>query len=172
MSMSAGQREDSFIDAVKGARFLKGWRQDMNLSQEKSAQLLGVSPRMYAYYESGSKDLPVKVFLACHALSKGRQQRMSLPRDRWVALIENINRYVAGEEVVGRMIRNQEWQALRDLMDSVRTADAELAMTDPALFQAMRKAGTKAYMSGLMMFNGPSIELIESVDAVPLAAVP
>lgn len=170
MSTNAGQREDGFIAPEKGARFLKGWRQGMNLSQEKSASLLGVSTRMYAYYESGSKDLPVKVFLACHALSKGQQERMSLPRDRWVALVDNVHRYVAGEEVVGRMVRNKEWQALRDLMDAVKTADAELAMTDPALFQAMRQAGTKAYLSGLMMFNGPSIELIESLDDLPAIA--
>jgi len=44
---------------------IKEWRQTLGLSLTQAARVLGLSRRMVAYYESGEKEIPKYVALAC-----------------------------------------------------------------------------------------------------------
>lgn len=52
----------------QGAAWLRGWRSDKGLTQTEAARALGVSPRMWRYYEAGSHLLPKTVRLAAVGL--------------------------------------------------------------------------------------------------------
>lgn len=47
----------------------KTWRQALGLSLTQAAHILGLSRRMVAYYESGEKEIPKHVALACMGAS-------------------------------------------------------------------------------------------------------
>jgi predicted transcriptional regulator len=49
----------------QGAAWLKKWRTEHRLTQADAAAALGVSPRMWRYYEAGTHLLPKTVRLAC-----------------------------------------------------------------------------------------------------------
>jgi hypothetical protein len=49
----------------QGARWLRAWREARGLSQAEAASALGVSPRMWRYYEGAEHLLPKTVRLAC-----------------------------------------------------------------------------------------------------------
>jgi DNA-binding XRE family transcriptional regulator len=157
---------EGFFDGRKAAVFLQRWRADLAISQNDAAAKLDIPVQTYCDYEAGEIDLPVKIMLACRSITKGdAPDAVSLPRDRWAVTVSNMKRYLAGEEIVGQMVLQEKWQELRDFMDLVRLGPgAELAMTDPSLFIMLRKAGTKAYLSGLMMLRGPGPELLVAPD--------
>ena len=48
----------------QGAEWLRGWRTARRMTQAEAARALGVSPRMWRYYEAGSHLLPKTVRLA------------------------------------------------------------------------------------------------------------
>ena len=48
----------------QGAAWLRGWRSAHQMTQAEAAKALGVSPRMWRYYEAGSHLLPKTVRLA------------------------------------------------------------------------------------------------------------
>jgi hypothetical protein len=48
----------------QGAEWLRGWRTARLMTQAEAARALGVSPRMWRYYEAGSHLLPKTVRLA------------------------------------------------------------------------------------------------------------
>jgi hypothetical protein len=48
----------------QGAAWLRDWRDARHMSQAEAAQALGVSPRLWRYYEAGSQLLPKIVRLA------------------------------------------------------------------------------------------------------------
>lgn len=48
---------------------LKSWRLRLGLSQRAAAEALGVSLRMYQYYEAGQMAIPKTVALACAAVA-------------------------------------------------------------------------------------------------------
>ena len=48
----------------QGAAWLRGWRAAHQMTQAEAAKALGVSPRMWRYYEAGSHLLPKTVKLA------------------------------------------------------------------------------------------------------------
>ena len=48
----------------QGAAWLRSWRSTRRLTQAEAARALGVSPRMWRYYEAGSHLLPKTVRLA------------------------------------------------------------------------------------------------------------
>ena len=48
----------------QGAEWLRGWRTVRRMTQAEAARALGVSPRMWRYYEAGSHLLPKTVRLA------------------------------------------------------------------------------------------------------------
>lgn len=52
----------------QGADWLKTWRQAHRMTQAEAAKALGVSPRMWRYYEAGSHLLPKTVRLAAIGL--------------------------------------------------------------------------------------------------------
>jgi Protein of unknown function (DUF2442)/Helix-turn-helix domain len=52
----------------QGAAWLRAWRLDHDLTQAKAAAALGVSPRMWRYYEAGEHPLPKTVRLAAAGL--------------------------------------------------------------------------------------------------------
>jgi hypothetical protein len=49
----------------QGAAWLKAWRTERGMTQTEAAASLGVSPRMWRYYEAGTHLLPKTVRLAC-----------------------------------------------------------------------------------------------------------
>ena len=49
----------------QGGRWLRAWREARGLSQADAASALGVSPRMWRYYEAAEHLLPKTVRLAC-----------------------------------------------------------------------------------------------------------
>jgi helix-turn-helix protein len=48
----------------QGAEWLRAWRTARRMTQAEAARALGVSPRMWRYYEAGSHLLPKTVRLA------------------------------------------------------------------------------------------------------------
>ncbi|MGE0259911.1 MAG: DUF2442 domain-containing protein [Alphaproteobacteria bacterium] len=52
----------------QGAAWLRQWRGDHRMSQAEAAKALGVSPRMWRYYEAGTHLLPKTVRLAALGL--------------------------------------------------------------------------------------------------------
>jgi hypothetical protein len=52
----------------QGGAWLKSWRTAHGMTQAEAATALGVSPRMWRYYEAGSHLLPKTVRLACLGL--------------------------------------------------------------------------------------------------------
>jgi Protein of unknown function (DUF2442)/Helix-turn-helix domain len=52
----------------QGSAWLRTWRNDRGMTQGEAAVALGVSPRMWRYYEAGSHLLPKTVRLACIGL--------------------------------------------------------------------------------------------------------
>jgi hypothetical protein len=52
----------------QGAAWLKSWRRGHRMTQAAAARALGVSPRMWRYYEAGSHLLPKTVRLAAIGL--------------------------------------------------------------------------------------------------------
>jgi hypothetical protein len=52
----------------QGAEWLRSWRTAKRLTQAEAARALGVSPRMWRYYETGSHLLPKTVRLAAIGL--------------------------------------------------------------------------------------------------------
>ena len=49
----------------QGSKWLRAWREALGLSQADAAAALGVSPRMWRYYEAAEHLLPKTVRLAC-----------------------------------------------------------------------------------------------------------
>jgi len=49
----------------QGSKWLRAWREARGLSQADAAAALGVSPRMWRYYETAEHLLPKTVRLAC-----------------------------------------------------------------------------------------------------------
>ena len=52
----------------QGAAWLRGWRAAHGMTQQEAARALGVSPRMWRYYEAGTHLLPKTVRLAAIGL--------------------------------------------------------------------------------------------------------
>jgi Protein of unknown function (DUF2442)/Helix-turn-helix domain len=52
----------------QGSAWLRAWRSGRGMTQSEAAAALGVSPRMWRYYEAGSHLLPKTVRLACIGL--------------------------------------------------------------------------------------------------------
>ena len=52
----------------QGAAWLRGWRAARGMTQQEAARALGVSPRMWRYYEAGTHLLPKTVRLAAAGL--------------------------------------------------------------------------------------------------------
>jgi hypothetical protein len=52
----------------QGAAWLRAWRAAHGMTQQEAAQALGVSPRMWRYYEAGTHLLPKTVRLAAVGL--------------------------------------------------------------------------------------------------------
>jgi len=151
--MIAMQVREGFEGAVR----LKRWRASHELTRREAAGELGISERMLAYYETGERPVPRAIRLAVQALAAGLEEdsgEQGLTRERWVALVKNITDYRKGAPVVGRMLRQRDVQGLRDFLSFVRRGpDPALALTDPALFIAMREAATKAHLAGLSRYR-------------------
>jgi DNA-binding XRE family transcriptional regulator len=52
----------------QGAAWLRRWRLDHDMTQAEAASAVGVSSRMWRYYEAGEHPLPKTVRLACAGL--------------------------------------------------------------------------------------------------------
>jgi transcriptional regulator with XRE-family HTH domain len=56
---------------------IRAWRARLGLSQRKAAEAIGISERMYIYYEAGQREdgrrveIPKTVALACAAVAYG-----------------------------------------------------------------------------------------------------
>jgi len=139
---------------MEGAIALRLWRRDAKLSRPKAAAELGVSERMLAYYEAGAHPVPRAIMLAVRALAAGLDDRPTMTRERWVTLVANLLEYGRGTPVVGRMLKARDRQGLADFVDFVRKGpDPDLALTDPALFQSLRSAVTRAQLAGLARYR-------------------
>ena len=54
-----------------GGNELRSRRSDMNMTQVALARALGISQRMYCYYETGERDIPRSVELSLRYLARG-----------------------------------------------------------------------------------------------------
>ena len=54
-----------------GGNELRSGRSDMNMTQVALARALGISHRMYCYYETGERDIPGSVGLSLRYLARG-----------------------------------------------------------------------------------------------------
>jgi hypothetical protein len=53
------------LSLEQGAEWLRNWREGQRMTQAQAAAALGVSARMWRYYEAGTHLLPKTVRLAC-----------------------------------------------------------------------------------------------------------
>ena len=71
-----------------------------------------------------------------------------------MVLVRRLLEYGEGVPVVGRMLKARDRQGLADFLAFVkRGPDPALALTDPALFQALRASVTRAQLSGLAHYR-------------------
>jgi hypothetical protein len=139
---------------MEGALALRRWRRSAKLSRSAAANELGISERMLAYYEAGTYPVGRTTKLAVRALAAGLDDRPAMTRDRWVALVGHLLEYERGVPVVGRMVKAGDRQGLQDFLDFVRAGpNPDLALTDPALFQTLRAAVTRAQLGGLAKYR-------------------
>ncbi|WP_425624935.1 hypothetical protein [Agrobacterium radiobacter] len=147
------------IDRSRSPKLLADWRAKMSFSRLEAAKALEMDEDAYNGFESGLADLPVAIWRKCQALSKGSpivSVPMSLPRDRWVRMVDNSLAFLENEHHISSLIREERWEEVADFMDYMRVGpDMDMAMTDPHLFRQLREAGTRAFLSGLMHFKGP-----------------
>jgi len=128
-------------------------RRRLRKTRREMAEALGISERALAYYEQ-NRPVPKAIMLAVEALSGGISVEMRMGREQWVAAVDNLLHYGQGEPVVGRLLRERRLQALSDMLDLARHGpEAATALTDPALFRALRDAATRAYLAGLLMLQ-------------------
>ena len=150
---------DLSIDRKRSSELLANWRAQMSFSATEAANALGVDEDVYSGFETGLADLPVAIWRRCQALSKGKPVEAvptSLPRDRWVRLVENSLAFLENEHHISSLIRDECWEEVSDFMEYMRVGpDMDMALTDPHLFRQLREAGTRAFLSGLMHFKGP-----------------
>ena len=57
-----------------GGDELRSRRSEMNMTQVALARALGISHRMYCYYETGVKDIPKSVELSLRYIHKGKDE--------------------------------------------------------------------------------------------------
>jgi hypothetical protein len=142
------------MSSVEATAELRRWRRDARLTRARAAVDLDIGERMLAYYETGEHKTPRAVLLATRALAAGLGDARDFPRERWVTLVRNLLDYGQGEPVVGRMLRERDRDGSRDFLAFVRRGpDPDLALTDPALFQSLRSAVTRAQLGGLAQFR-------------------
>jgi transcriptional regulator with XRE-family HTH domain len=142
---------------MAGAILLRRWRRDANLTRQDAANALGISERMLAYYEAAERRVPRAINLAVRALSAGLADPLDAAlqsRAEWVTLVGHLLDYGAGVPVVGQMLRERNRQGLANFLEFIkRGSDPSMALTDPALFQSLRGAVTRAQLSGLARFR-------------------
>ena len=130
----------------------------MSFSATEAANALGVDEEVYQGFETGLADLPLAIWRKCQALSRGKPVEAmptSLPRDRWVRMVENSLAFLKNEHHISSLIREERWEEVSDFMEYMRVGpDMDMALTDPHLFRQLRDAGTRAFLSGLMHFKG------------------
>lgn len=148
------------IDKARSSQLLREWREQLSIGVEAAADALGVGHDEYRLYELGGLDLPVTVWRKCVALRNGEapdQQVVSLSRDRWVRMVENAIASLTDEHHISRLIQGEQWEEVADFMDFMKSGPHhDLALTDPYLYRKLREAGTRAALSGLMHFKGPT----------------
>jgi len=148
------------IDRTHASALLAAWRAQMSISAEEAARVLDLDPATYQRLEDGDEDMPLAIWRRCVAFANGQspeQVTVSLPRDRWVRLVENATAYLGDDHHISRLIQQERWEEVSDFMDFMRNGPhMDLAITDPGLFRRLREAGTKAFLSGLMHFRGPA----------------
>ncbi len=149
--MQAGcESAASPIDPRDGLE-IRSWRRQARLNRREGARELGISERMLAYYESGEFDVPKTVLLAVRHLANTGDTERTLGRDRWVGVVDAMLRYTRGEPVVGEFLKARQLDQLADLIELGRRGpDPRLALTDPALFRALREGSTRMHMAGVL----------------------
>jgi hypothetical protein len=150
--------EQPMIVAERASTLLNEWRMRMSISVNRAAELLETPEEEYVSYEIGQRDLPFNLYRRCKQLEVNPHSKanFSLPRDRWVAVVEMASRINAGEPVIGDLLRHGKWAELKDMMDFAQLGPApQLALTDPKLFVSLREAATKIYLTGIMEFPQP-----------------
>jgi transcriptional regulator with XRE-family HTH domain len=148
---------------AEGARAfvrLRRWRRLNRLPRREAAARLGISERQLAYFESGEKPIPKHLDLTIRALLNEMSPEFDMGRNRWVKAVENLLSYGRGEPVLGRLLRTGNSQEILDFLALAKYGPSpDTALTDPALFRALREAGTKLYLNGghkLFMPDGMS----------------
>ncbi len=66
--------DNPFPDAIMTGGQFKNWMAENGFSHTTAAAALGLSRRQVSYYASGEKPIPKFIFLACIALSDGRDK--------------------------------------------------------------------------------------------------
>ena len=149
--MQAAQDETFAAIDRRDALEVRAWRRRAGLTRRDAAQEIGVSERMPAYYEGGAHAVPRTVMLAIRSLSNLGGFERSLGRDRWVRAVDALLRYGRGEPVVGQLLKARRLDDLADLLDLARSGpDPATALTDPSLFKALRDAGTRMHLAGVL----------------------
>lgn len=61
---------------------LRNWRNDLGMTQVTLARALGISHRMYCYYESGERDIPKSVELSLRFIARSRKDEEGTLEDQ------------------------------------------------------------------------------------------
>jgi hypothetical protein len=152
---------EPLIDRSRSQQLLRAWREQLSITADTAADALGIELEVYQAYEEGKLDLPISLWRRCQNMKTtgdmNAPESVSLPRDRWVRMVENSMSYLRNEHHMSRLILEEKWEEVADFMNYMRSGpNHDLALTDPHLYRHLREAGTRAALSGLMHFRGPT----------------
>lgn len=75
-------------------------------------------------------------------------------REKWVTAVSLLREYLTDDYVIARAWRERRWSDLLAVVELANAGvDNRLAITDPALYKALRDATTKFFMRGYGGFN-------------------
>lgn len=88
-------------------------------------------------------------------------------RERWVTGVCLLREYLQDDLVLARMLRKRRWADLLAAAEIIHEdVDPNLAVTDPALYKALRDAVTKAHLCGYRCLDPHELRLKAGIDDI------
>lgn len=87
-------------------------------------------------------------------------------REQWVTGVSLLREYLRDDLVLARALRERRWSDLLAVVEIANKGiDPSLAVTDPALYKALRDATTKFFLRGYGCLDARSLKLKSEKEA-------
>lgn len=87
-------------------------------------------------------------------------------REDWVASVSLLRQYLSDDLALARAIKNRRWSDLAAVAELAKGGvDHDLAITDPALYKALRDSITKYHIRGYACLDAALLRQQASRDA-------